>query len=197
MGWLSVVLQFGANVIFVYTILLFLRLLSGWFSMDERHQALRLLGKICDPYLGWFRRFRWMSIGRFDFSPIVALLLMSFLQNLLQILGQTQQFSFGLILAVLIQLVWGAVQFILIFFLVFIVIRYLALRFRWEGQTIWNALDAFLLPVTGAISKILKRRGFVPYQTSLLVSAVLFALLLVAGSLTMGWAVDAAAKLPL
>jgi len=58
------------------------RALLSWFNVGPGHPIGRVLYEITEPILGPMRRVIPM-IGMIDISPIVAILLLNFLQNLL------------------------------------------------------------------------------------------------------------------
>lgn len=66
----------------VYTLMLFVRILSSWVPQLSEYRLMRFVGYYTDPYLNFFRRFV-PPLGMFDLSPIVAFLALNFIQNLL------------------------------------------------------------------------------------------------------------------
>ena len=57
--------------------------LMSWFRPDPRNPLVRLLHGIVDPVLHPMRAIL-PPVGGFDFSPVVAILILSFLRSLLQ-----------------------------------------------------------------------------------------------------------------
>jgi len=57
--------------------------LLSWFHPDPRNPLVRLLHGIVDPVLHPIRAIL-PPMGGFDFSPVVAILILSFLRSLLQ-----------------------------------------------------------------------------------------------------------------
>lgn len=57
----------------VYSILLIIYILMSWVPSTRDTTFGQMLGKISEPYLGFFRRFI-PPLGMIDISPIVALL---------------------------------------------------------------------------------------------------------------------------
>ncbi len=66
----------------VYTLMLFIRILSSWIPEAREYRVMQFISYYTDPYLNLFRRFV-PPLGMFDLSPIVAFLCLSFGQNLL------------------------------------------------------------------------------------------------------------------
>ncbi len=76
-----------------YSMLIFVYVLLSWFpASGSVGEFRRVLGTICEPYIGIFRRFLpGVGMGRvgLDFSPVVALLVLQIVvrPTLLYILG--------------------------------------------------------------------------------------------------------------
>ena len=70
-----------ATIIYFYSILIVLRIFMSWLpNINWDQQPIKWLRIITDAYLDIFRRFV-PPIGGIDFSPIVALLVLSILQE--------------------------------------------------------------------------------------------------------------------
>lgn len=77
---LSRVNYFISTLIYFYSILIVLRIFLSWLpSIDWEKQPVKFVRIITDAYLDLFRRFI-PPLGGLDFSPIVALLFLEFLQ---------------------------------------------------------------------------------------------------------------------
>lgn len=66
------------NVIDIYSILLIIYILMSWVPSTRETTFGRFLGKITEPYLGFFRKFI-PPIGMIDISPIVAIFVLNYL----------------------------------------------------------------------------------------------------------------------
>ncbi len=72
------ILDFYSLLIFIYVILSWFPIRSGGVLTD----IYRVLGNVCEPYIGIFRRIvpvASMGGGGIDFSPLVALLVLRYL----------------------------------------------------------------------------------------------------------------------
>ena len=172
MNVLSTVMQVVSALLQVYMLLLVIRIVLTWVSMDHGHPVLRILHGVCDPYLNWFRQFRFLTMGTIDFSPLAGLLVINFFSSLAKMIGMYGQITLGIVLSILVQLIWGAVSFFLLLLGVLAVVRYLAIQFRWGGAAIWSYLDALLQPPAYAMGRILRPGTFLAYTTTLLVLGV-------------------------
>ena len=71
-----------ATLIYFYSILIVLRIFLSWLpSINWDHQPMKFVRIITDAYLDIFRRFV-PPLGGLDFSPIVALLVLSIIQEI-------------------------------------------------------------------------------------------------------------------
>ncbi len=69
----------------LYSFAIIARALLPWFNISPYHPAMRFLIQITEPLLGPIRR-SLPSIGGLDFSPMVALLIVWFIEQLLRML---------------------------------------------------------------------------------------------------------------
>ncbi len=70
------------NMLFtiVYFILI-ARILLSWFGVNPYNELVQIVYRISDPILRPFRRLP-LQVGMIDFSPMLAFILLSFLQRL-------------------------------------------------------------------------------------------------------------------
>ncbi len=59
----------------IYSLLIFIRVLMSWFTVDPNNPVIETLYQITDPYLNIFRKIL-PSAGGLDFSPIIALIVL-------------------------------------------------------------------------------------------------------------------------
>lgn len=71
------------NFLQIYIAILTVRVLATWFIQDWSGQPWATLAQLTDPYLNLFRQVI-PPVGGLDLSPILAFLLLSFLQQGLQ-----------------------------------------------------------------------------------------------------------------
>ncbi len=65
----------------LYTVILLVRVLLSWFQVDPYNPLVRILYQLTEPLLAPIRRLL-PSAGPFDFSPIVALILVMVVEQL-------------------------------------------------------------------------------------------------------------------
>ena len=68
-------------IFWVYSMMIFARLLGSWFPNFSRSRVMRFLAHYTDPYLNLFRRII-PPLGMIDLSPIVAFLALWLLESL-------------------------------------------------------------------------------------------------------------------
>ena len=81
-NFLSALAQLLQMVFQIYTLILIARVLITWVNPDPFNPVVQFLARVTDPVLEPLRRVI-PSIGPFDLSPIVALLLLQALQHFL------------------------------------------------------------------------------------------------------------------
>jgi YggT family protein len=64
----------------IYTFMLIGYILLSWIPAAQDSAVGRFLATVCEPYLGFFRKFI-PPIGMIDISPIVALFALRFIQQ--------------------------------------------------------------------------------------------------------------------
>lgn len=80
---MDIILQTILSFISIYLALLFIRVLLTWFpNINWYNQPFAALSQITDPYLNVFRSVL-PPLGGMDFSPMLAFLVLSFLQRAL------------------------------------------------------------------------------------------------------------------
>ena len=74
------------NLVFtLYSVAIIARALLPWFRISYYHPVMRFLVQITEPLLGPLRRYI-RPVGGIDFTPMVALLILWFVEQLLRAL---------------------------------------------------------------------------------------------------------------
>lgn len=68
------IIRFLANL---FSIILLLRVLSSWLSADPYNPIVQFVARLTDPFLRIISRYIPTRFGMVDFSPIIALLIVS------------------------------------------------------------------------------------------------------------------------
>lgn len=184
-------------VALVYLLLVALRIIITWFRGAEHSPPTELLARVTDPYLRWFRRFRFLQVGVVDFSPAVAVLTLIVIGNLLQRVAASQRVSVGIILAQVLAVTWSAASVLVVVFMVLSVARAFIAAMRWEhGGGLLNMLDTALQPIVTFVSRrvslgrwVMERSQTVQKVAYLSLIAALLLAVLVFGGAAVRWAV--------
>ena len=74
--------SFVNRVLYFYQMLIFVWVIMSWIPVREGllEDIYSVLDQLCEPYVGIFRRFL-PPFGGLDFSPVVAVLLLSLLSR--------------------------------------------------------------------------------------------------------------------
>jgi len=71
------------NIFQIINILIIIRVLLSWFNINYYNQYIRLLYTITEPILSPFRNLLASFNMGIDFSPMVAIIVLSFIRNFL------------------------------------------------------------------------------------------------------------------
>jgi YggT family protein len=186
-----VILQYAAKilsaVVTIYMILCFLRIMVSWLPGLDLGRPGEVIARLTDPYLRLFSRMRWLRIGQFDFSPILALALLTILSTVVNGLSVEGYITLGKILALLAQALWSAFGFVLSFFAVCILLRFIVAVARWNSlHPFWMVIDSLLNPVLYRINRLIYRGRIVNYLQSLITGFVGLVLTKLAGDVLVG-----------
>lgn len=64
----------------VYTLMIFGRILGSWLPDLQQTRFMQFIAFYTDPYLNFFRRFI-PPLGMIDFSPIIAIICLGFIER--------------------------------------------------------------------------------------------------------------------
>jgi len=120
-----------ASLIGIYNFMIFIRIMLSWRysgkALDPNNSIQRIYLSLCkftDPYLNAFKKIKGLKRGMLDFSPVVALVLLSILQSIFKLLSYQQAISIKSILGIIISTLWTSVfSWILLILIVVLGIR--------------------------------------------------------------------------
>jgi YggT family protein len=152
MGYIISVL---AGIISVYMLLIFIRILLTWFPGADFGRPYLFLCSICDPYLNWFRRFRFPKNSPLDFSPLIALAVLSLVHRILLSWSMLGRLSVAAVLVMLLNALWSILSWVLGFFIVVLILRMIAYLGNFNIYSpLWRLVDYISQPVMYRISRI-------------------------------------------
>lgn len=183
-GVVARVLSFATSV---YMLLCMLRVFMSWMPGFALGRAGRIISSLVDPFLGLFARSRLFRSDRFDFSPVIALSVLSVLNRLFTTMAYTGRFSVGLLASLVLAAAWSAVSFIVSFLAVCAFLRLVVFAFRFNSfHPLWTVVDAILNPALYRINKLLYRGRPVPYLQGLITGLIVLFLMRAAGGALIG-----------
>ena len=162
---------FIAQLISIYSMLCFIRIILSWIPQFSYSKFAEILGKICDPYLNIFRRLP-LHIANLDFSPIIAFIILSVISTILQYIATLQKISLGIILAITFQMIWSAISSILLLFIIILVVRLIVLLMNKDSIGFWSSLDTMIYKLARPVTKLFFKNKFVNLQTAVIIALV-------------------------
>ena len=167
-----------AAAVSIYSLLCVIRIILTWIPGLSYSPFGRFLSSVCDPFLNLFSGIRWLRFGAIDFSPIVALAILSMASFVLENLSRGGQISFALILALIIQMAWSVVAAIIFFLIIVVAIRLIV---AWMGgdkkSSIWYQIDSSLSPFVYSITKLFSGGKPVAYKNALVLALIVLIIL--------------------
>ena len=181
----------------VYMILLFVRILLTWFSGPSMGRPAELLKAITDPYLNFFRRFRFLQFGRLDFSPLLGLIFLGLIQNIVGAIANHQRLTLGIILALVFSGLWGAFSFFLILCCLLTVVRFIMYLVGTDNRGYYTqTMDNLAQPLAEWVRRQLFKGKYLPPQKIMGITAVFFIAAAVVGNFLATILTDYLASLP-
>ena len=177
------VMRVVSAFISIYMLVLLVRIMMTWFQAPSYGRATIYLRRFTDPYLDFFRRFRFMQIGYVDFSPVLALVSLSILADIANSLAFAGRITLGFVLARLVGSLWSAASFFFTLFLIIALIRLVGMMVNVNSAgRFWITLDRILQPLAHGLTQPFVR-GTSSYRHALLLFAAIVVLGLLAGNL--------------
>lgn len=175
-------------IVVCYTVLVMAAILGTWVP-GLLHGALgRWVHRLTRPWLNLFQRLKFLRVGGMDFSVIPALLVLQMLIQVFYALYYRNLVTFGLVLALVVDMLMSSVGFILVFFFVLAAIRFIGMAAGASSVgRLWLTLDQLLQPVVYPLVRFLSPHRSIPYGTGLAIfSGVLILAWIILGLITQG-----------
>lgn len=155
----------------IYTVICLIRIVLTWMPQMQTSPFTQFLSKICDPYLDIFKQLHFLQYRTMDFSPIVALAVLSLVSNVFSSIARTGQFSIAVIFVSLFTLILGFLISIINILIVFFVIRLIYDLLRSTTYSpFWQKFDQFLNPIISKFVRTIFSNGVFTYRQSLLIA---------------------------
>lgn len=161
----------------IYSLMCAARIVLTWIPGASVSAAGRFLAAVCDPFLNFFR-VGWLRFGALDFSPLLALAVLSMVSYVMQALALGERLSAAVVLELLIQVAWQIAGAILIFLAAVLAVRLVVfLTGADRSSSLWAQIDVTLNPLVYSITKFFSGGRPVAYRNALVLSLVLTVLL--------------------
>jgi YggT family protein len=154
-------------------ILIIIRIFLTWFHSNlHSSKAVEILTQLVDPYLNVFRSISWLKAGQFDFSPIVAMMVLGLMVQITSTIAQTGTFSFMMLVSYIIYALWSFVSFILNILIIMMIVRFISLFFSRSSNQFWFTLDSILNKVMAKILGIFTSTP-IPFRKALVICGLI------------------------
>ena len=174
-----------AAALSLYAMMCFVRIILTWIPSLNYSKFGHFMATACDPYMQYFRRFRFLRFGTIDFSPILSLGLLVAVSNIFSNIAMTGRLGVGYVLASVVSVLWSLISSIIGFLIILLIIRLVALFLNKSVGSLWYSLDSTLNPVVYKLAGIFRGRNtFMTQKTAYIITIVaLFVARLVGGIL--------------
>lgn len=192
------VLSILSAVIIIYTILCLISIFMTWIPGAKFTKFGKFISSITDPYLNIFSRKGWLRFGNIDFSPILALALLSLLSSILGGITTTGMLSLSNILVLVINMIWSVASSLITIIFLLILIRWIVLLVN-KGQvsvnSAWYQVDMMLQKFVYKIGNTFFKTNLT-YQKALLVSWISIAIIWFVLQLLTGFLISLCRAIP-
>jgi len=178
-----------ASLLGIYNFIIFVRIMLSWRysgkALDPNNAIQRIYLSLCrytDPYLNAFKKIKGLKRGMLDFSPVVALVLLSILQSIFKLLSYQQTINVKTIIGIIISTLWTSVfSWILLILIVVLGIRlYFESRPSPSSSGFVNMIDKMFNGLMFKIYKIFYNGKMISdrklIQTALVVVVIIYLL---------------------
>ncbi len=187
-----------AGAISIYSLLCTVRIILTWIPGAAYSGFGRFLSSVCDPFLNMFSRIRWLRFGALDFSPILALAVLTMSSYLMQNLAAGGRISLAAILALVIQMAWSIVASLLLFLIIILVIRLIVhISGSDRNSLLWDQIDTSLNPLIHSITRLFSSGRPVAYKNALIISIVVTLILRFGGAIVVGGLIRMCSIIPI
>lgn len=156
----------------LYSFLCVIRILLTWIPQAQYSKFGQILSSLCDPYLNIFRKIRFLQFRNIDFSPIIAIGLLSLGSSLCTTISLTGKIAIGGILASIISFAWSIIETLAMVIIVIMIIRIIAVFMNKNTSSIWYSIDTIIRPITTFVAKIIFPNKPVSWKKLLIVSTL-------------------------
>lgn len=186
-----------AATISIYSLLCVIRIFLTWIPGLSYSPFGRFLSSVCDPFLNLFSRTRWLRFGAIDFSPLLAIAVLSTTGSIFLSLGHGSHFTLESFLPLIIRSAWTIISDIILFFMIIVAARLVVTLVGGDkNSSLWNQIDSSLSPLVYAITKPFSGGKPVAYRNALVFVLILLIALNFGGRIAVSWLIDMCHRIP-
>lgn len=163
-------------ILTTYSFIIFIRILFSWFNLRNnrngapQNKIIIFLYSITDPYLNWFRRFKFATIGMMDFSAMLGIFVLYFISNISSQIAITGTITIVFLIKLLISSVWSLISSLAFIIIIILIIRIIFIMLN-KQSIIFQSMDGFLEPFARKTSNLFTKK-FTSYKINLLILAI-------------------------
>ncbi|MDY4610859.1 MAG: YggT family protein [Sphaerochaetaceae bacterium] len=204
-NFLMTLANIAATLLSLYSMLIWIRIILTWIRVpgsqwnNGGNPFLNFLSKIVDPYLNLFSGITPLRRSHLDFTPLVAMAVLSIVQSLLRIFGAYGRITLGLVLGLVIRTLWSYIFSLFFWFFIIMLIIRLVFCYRRSPNAIQyiQMLDSMLGGLFNWVQKVFFRNKPVNDRNLVIASLIFTVCLYILAVILVNLAVGALGKLPL
>jgi YggT family protein len=117
-------------------------------------------------------------VGHLDLSPVVALAVLSIVNQVFATMARFGAISLGLILAMILQAFWSIISFFIILIFIVLILRLIAYLCSLNTYSaFWRIVDTVSQPILYRINRLFFRGRIVNFLAGLIISAAVMGIL--------------------
>ncbi len=173
---ISTIFGFISILLTTYSFLIFIRIMFSWFNLRNsgngvpQNKITNFLYSITDPYLNWFRRFKFLTIGMMDFSAIAGIFVLYFISNITSQIAMTGSITLIFLIKLIILTLWSLVSSLSTIFIIILIIRIVFLQLN-KQSVLFQSMDGFLENFVRKFKTYFSKK-FTSYKVNLIIFAV-------------------------
>lgn len=143
-----------ADLAGIYSVTCLLRIILSYFWQTSQSKATNFLAAICDPYLSLFDTAA-ADNATFNFSNVIALIILVIIQNIFLSLSNIQQFNVGTVLLALVDVVLSIISGLATFVIIIVIVRFIMEILGYQN-IFTDSVDRTLEPLFRLVTNIVK-----------------------------------------
>lgn len=172
-----------SGLLFIFSLAITVRIIMSWVQIGQRSKLADILGRVVDPYLDLFRGLPWLRIGAMDFSPILGIVLVSFVMSITSRLAATGFISGWDILTLIIASFWSIASFLLSFLIIVFLVRLITSQIQsLKSHPFLTSFDPMIYSISSGILGVFVRKP-VSFVKAMLITLIFLIIVRVGGGI--------------